>query len=85
MAVFTPSGVRPRVILRDMSAIEDQVESLHQQLAELYRGRSVDYHQINSLWWAIERLERDMELAEYASLLTEERFDEDIEGGVGND
>lgn len=46
-----------------MSAIEDQLSRLHNDLATLYRGGSVDSHRIRALWVTIERLELEVVLS----------------------
>lgn len=50
-------------IVAGMSAIEDQLSRLHNDLAILYRGGSVDSHRIRALWLSIERLELEVLLS----------------------
>lgn len=50
-------------IVAGMSAIEDQLSRLHNDLAILYRGGSVDSHRIRALWVSIERLELEVLLS----------------------
>lgn len=44
----------------DMETKIAKLESLHRELAELYRGKSVDTRLIEKLWYAVEVLERDL-------------------------
>lgn len=46
--------------------IENELSKLHNDLAELYRGKSTDVLQIKRIWLEIDRLEEEQALQEQA-------------------